>query len=200
MQLGSIYLIENKVNGKVYVGQTLQSVKKRFEQHLKLLKSNQCQAVSRAIRKYGKENFSCIVLEADIPEDLLDSKEEFYIREYNSISQGYNLCPGGQAWRRKPKELPAADIVALYESGESSRTIAKKYNVCHATVLMVVRKTCDPRIKNCRLPDRSSRISKETLVDLYINQGLTQETVANLLEVSLRTVQRAVKRHNLRRT
>lgn len=40
---GSVYLIKNSANGKVYVGQTIQPVERRFKQHLKLPKASQTQ-------------------------------------------------------------------------------------------------------------------------------------------------------------
>ena len=63
---GSIYLIKNSINNKVYIGQTTQSVEKRFKQHLKLLKTNEKQVISKAIKGIGKENFSYATLKTGI--------------------------------------------------------------------------------------------------------------------------------------
>ena len=49
---GIVYLIWNMVNGKKYVGQTIQPLEKRFNAH-KYADS----LLGRAIRKYGAENF-----------------------------------------------------------------------------------------------------------------------------------------------
>lgn len=35
MEYGYIYIIKNKINEKVYIGQTLRSVEERFKQHMK---------------------------------------------------------------------------------------------------------------------------------------------------------------------
>src|SRR5699024_11954771 len=59
---GSIYLIKNEVNNKMYIGQTIQPVEKRFKQHLKLLKTNEKQAISKAIKSIGKDKFSYEIL------------------------------------------------------------------------------------------------------------------------------------------
>ena len=54
----TIYKIENKVNGKLYIGQTINQIKIRFKKHLAQINcKNQCSALYSAIRKYGKENF-----------------------------------------------------------------------------------------------------------------------------------------------
>ena len=52
MAFGVVYLIWNTVNGKRYVGQTVQPLKTRFNQH-----SHTETVIGKAIRKYGKENF-----------------------------------------------------------------------------------------------------------------------------------------------
>lgn len=58
---GKIYVIENSVNNKLYVGQTTQLVEDRFKQHLKSSNSNSNnkQLIHKAICKHGKENFFC---------------------------------------------------------------------------------------------------------------------------------------------
>ena len=60
-----IYKYTNKINGKVYVGQSI-NIEKRYEQHLyfannisKLLaKGQKPLAIDKAINKYGIANFS----------------------------------------------------------------------------------------------------------------------------------------------
>ena len=48
-----------------------------------------------AIRKYGKNSFSISILEDDIPQELLDEKEMYYIDKYNTFREGYNNTIGG---------------------------------------------------------------------------------------------------------
>lgn len=95
---GEIYILKNKINNKVYIGQTTQGSKVRFKQHLKLLKSNQTQLIHKAIKKYGKENFYYEVLYENIDNyEQLNKLEEECILKYNSLTpNGYNMCPGGQ--------------------------------------------------------------------------------------------------------
>ena len=109
---GSIYLIKNSKNNKVYIGQTTQGAETRFKQHLKLQKSNEKQAISKAIKSIGKENFSYETLITGITTyEELNELEELYIQKYNSmVPNGYNLCPGGQKWRRTPKFTKEQEI------------------------------------------------------------------------------------------
>ena len=87
-----IYKITNKINGKLYIGQTTRTIERRFRDHCTSSKS----AISLAISKYGKENFSIeVIYEASSLEEL-NIKEIEFIKQFNSISpNGYNLREGG---------------------------------------------------------------------------------------------------------
>ncbi len=88
--MGTVYILKNKVNKKCYVGQTTKSFETRLKQHHQ--KNN---IISKAIQKYGFENFDKILFE-DVPEDQLDYLEQENIIKYDSISpNGYNLESGG---------------------------------------------------------------------------------------------------------
>lgn len=96
--MGYIYKITNKINGKIYIGQTVQAVEKRFISHVSAAKSKYTRnkyAIHHAISKYGEDAFDVEVL-GEYPEELLDEMESFFIREYNSLKpNGYNLTDGG---------------------------------------------------------------------------------------------------------
>lgn len=92
-----IYKITNVINGKVYIGQTINSLEKRWKRHTwKSSLKRESMAISMAILKYGKENFIIEEIYKAISIHDLNDKEAFYIEEYNSISpNGYNLLSGG---------------------------------------------------------------------------------------------------------
>lgn len=91
-----IYKFTNKLNGKVYIGQSI-NLEKRYKEHkYNHLNQKYCNYNSkfyRALRKYGFENFDYTVLEEC--EDVLE-KEVFYIELYNSYNNGYNSTRGGE--------------------------------------------------------------------------------------------------------
>jgi group I intron endonuclease len=107
--MGYIYIIRCTKTPKVYVGQTTDTLKERFNKHLSDARSFQrkiddptytagkkryCTKLCRAMNKYGFENFSIEMLE-EIDDDLLNETEPVYIEEVDSIKNGYNLQSGG---------------------------------------------------------------------------------------------------------
>ena len=87
-----IYKIENKINGKVYIGQSIH-IGQRWNEHL--YQSSHCTLLKYALAKYGQENFSFEVEEECIKEELSD-KENYYILLYHSNDDkyGYNETTG----------------------------------------------------------------------------------------------------------
>lgn len=104
--VGIIYKITNLINGKIYIGQTIQSLKRRFNNHKATSNSDSPkQYIHRAIRRYGFSNFICEEIEK-CSSSLLNEKERFWISEYKSnISEiGYNLDNGGLSIGRLSEE------------------------------------------------------------------------------------------------
>lgn len=89
-----IYKITNKINGKIYIGQTVRNVKVRFKEHCR----HKNTYIERAIQKHGDKNFIVeTICEADSI-DKLNELEKKYISLYksNDVNFGYNLCEGGK--------------------------------------------------------------------------------------------------------
>ena len=87
--MGIIYILENKINGKCYVGKTIQPFNKRLRRHLK-----DEQIIDKSIRKYGMENFKITTMNCF--NEYLNWMEKEWIKEINSLNpNGYNLTKGG---------------------------------------------------------------------------------------------------------
>jgi len=107
MKQGVIYKVTNKVNGKIYIGQTV-NFKHRYSQHIHdALKRKKQNIFARALRKYGIEQFEwSIIWTGDI--ELLNEMEIYYIKNNKSYlyskeydgSNGYNLTIGGDSFER----------------------------------------------------------------------------------------------------
>lgn len=98
-----IYKIVNKINNKIYIGQSI-NVVDRWKQHqYKSLNSKELaynSAIHQAMRKYGIENFVFEIIE-ECSIDELDEKERYWISKLNTLSpNGYNILEGGQKVRK----------------------------------------------------------------------------------------------------
>jgi hypothetical protein len=98
-------------NGKVYIGQTKQNLMRRIYSHRYDAKIQRDiseynpngSKIGNAIRKY--KNFEIELLEDNILTDSeLDLKEIKYIEEFDSVSNGYNIQPGGNKNKKHTKE------------------------------------------------------------------------------------------------
>jgi group I intron endonuclease len=132
---GFIYKITNNVNGKVYIGQTIQTIKERFYQHCATKCSDSVlnMAIHRAIKKYGKSNFTIEVIE-EVDKYSLNDREKFWIEYYNSYNNGYNSTRGGQDGSTHCKELDTESIIKEYNSGKSLRSIGNTFKVDKQTI------------------------------------------------------------------
>ena len=79
--MGYIYKITNKINNKVYIGQTIKiRASDRFSQHKYLARHLEQEKVNsylhKAMHKYGVENFSFDIIEK-IDDSLLSQKEKY---------------------------------------------------------------------------------------------------------------------------
>lgn len=90
-----IYKITNKINGKVYIGQTIHSLSYRKSQHLRCANNGVDRHLYNAMRKYGIENFEFEEIDRADNIDDLNYLETYYIIQYDSVRKGYNMCYGG---------------------------------------------------------------------------------------------------------
>jgi group I intron endonuclease len=111
---GTIYKLRCKETGKCYVGQTRNTkmregkpysygVTGRWNDHVS------CPATTPLgsdILKYGRDGFVVEKLEENIPEDLLDEREAFWIAESDSmVPNGYNVMRHGRCRHRNATSL-----------------------------------------------------------------------------------------------
>jgi len=93
-----VYKATNQINGKSYIGQTTEKLSRRKGRHFALaFNRNGNMVFCRALRKYGKNNFSwCILFEQkEIDMKLLNLKEIELIKKHGTFDNGYNSTEGG---------------------------------------------------------------------------------------------------------
>lgn len=125
-----IYVITNDVNGKQYVGQTVNSIKYRFKEHLRN-KEYFDYPLYRAMKKYGTEHFSIEQLE-ECPIEELNNKEIYWIKKLNTYYNGYNATLGGEGTRTRADEY--SEISKTYEKTQSLEKTAKECNCSIGTI------------------------------------------------------------------
>lgn len=134
-----IYKVTNKITGKSYIGKTTKSLNERKRQHLKLSKTKNTHFLN-ALRSYGENNFNWDIIDTAKTNDELNQKEIYWIKEYNSINNGYNMIDGGtggyniyavNANREKRKGKTWEDIYGKNKSlnlKENARNRIKEHN------------------------------------------------------------------------
>jgi group I intron endonuclease len=104
-----VYKAENKINGKIYIGKTINSFAKRKSGHkYNAFKCSSKYPFHSALRKYGFENFEWSIIDTAENEDKLNGKEVYWIKFYNTTNKkyGYNLTNGGDGisgWKHSEK-------------------------------------------------------------------------------------------------
>lgn len=99
-----IYKYTNKINGKVYIGQTRQSIKSRAQNGWGYKK---CPYFASAIKSYGWDNFDVEVLKENLTQEEADKYECEYIKYYKDLKISYNIHKGGKS---KGKHLNSLEI------------------------------------------------------------------------------------------
>lgn len=100
----------NKVNGKLYIGQTWQTLAQRKSKHVfDSLSSKGTTYFNLAIKKHGPENFVWKEIDRVFTEKAADALEIHYIKYYKTRNRniGYNLAKGGKVnrgWKCTPEQ------------------------------------------------------------------------------------------------
>lgn len=133
---GYIYLIKNKINNHKYVGQTLQTIEKRWYHH-KYDSKRLDYPLYKAIRKYGSNNF--LITEIERLEDInkhnlskkLDEREIYWINYYGTYTNGYNQTIGGQ--NNAPNKFPEHQVNEYTLQGNLLHTYESVIDASEAT-------------------------------------------------------------------
>lgn len=188
MKTGSIYVIKNTVNDKVYVGQTTMTVHERFAVHMKpsTQKQKSSYKLYNAIAKYGTDKFYVETLESGIPIEQLDKKEIEYIYRFDSFRNGYNSTKGGDG-RVINKIENEDEVLQMAINGVTAEEIGKKFSVNKATVFRTLHKL-----------GFYYHVNQKEIIKL-VEAGMTNKEIAETLGCHSYTVTRAMHRCGMKR-
>lgn len=205
-----IYIINNKINNKVYIGQSV-NMDKRIKKHFNSLENgtHYNEHLQNAFNKYGRDNFLVDVLEECSIEEL-NEREKYYIQLYDSASRekGYNIEFGGNnsAVSDETKEKlmiqkssrNIEDVISikreLYE-GTPRKIISQKYNISKGNLDAIAQlnnyKLIAKELNEGILHKKSKYNQKRNDVILkMLKQGLSNKQVADRLQVSVSIVEK----------
>jgi group I intron endonuclease len=92
----SIYIIKNKINDKIYIGQTKGTINKRWIGHKSRANKGSNLVLHSAMRLHGIENFNIELIECVATLEEANKKEFELINNLNSkCPNGYNMVDGG---------------------------------------------------------------------------------------------------------
>lgn len=128
---GYVYLIENKINDKKYVGKTYLPIQERWRQHRadSQRKNKQYRPLYNAMKKYGIENF--FISELEYCENC-EEREKYWIMHYDSFHNGYNATLGGDG--RPYFEYTDEEVLSKFYELKTIKAVAEFFGCDTHTV------------------------------------------------------------------
>lgn len=169
--MGIIYKISNTYNDKIYIGQTITSLNERWSGHRcdAKRKNTPLYALMKKFNDNVNEVFSIEVIE-EIDDELLDEREIYWIKKYNSLfPKGFNMSEGGQSYLTESERLRMSERV----KGENNPMYGKFgelnpfYGKCHS---VETKKLMSEKAK-CRVisEETKNKIGESTKIRHQIN-------------------------------
>lgn len=172
-----IYKYTNKINGKVYIGRTCQSLKRRAKANGVGYKK--CTYFWKAIQKYGWENFEGEILEEGLGNKEASKKELYYIEKFGSANKekGYNLVDSDYiTYNDKTREK-----MGLAQTGKKVSEETKEKLRRSLTGRKLPKEVCE-KMSNSRKGREVSQETREKLRAVHLGKKLTEEHKKKLSE------------------
>jgi group I intron endonuclease len=210
MVISGVYQIRNLVNGKRYVGSSI-NLKKREKEHIGNLKKNRHINfhLQNSWNKYGENNFIFEILEKCQSEKLLE-KEQFYINlffpEYNICKTagntiGYkhtktslNKFSGENHYGSKLTQKQVDEIRKKYDLGESQKKLVNEYRVSRGCIQGIIKNKTwhdEEYILNKERIPSTQKLTKSLVLkirNLYLTEKYTQKELGKMFNVARGTI------------
>jgi group I intron endonuclease len=143
-----VYVIINTLNNKKYIGSTTKGFYKRWTAYKNAYKQNINKKLKNSIIKNGIENFSFSIVEKTLL-DKVREREEFYIKDFNTIKNGYNIKyngTGGNGGANKGKKYPSPSPEVVRKRAEkiSLTKKGKAFSKEHCQAISNSKRGCKP--------------------------------------------------------
>ena len=172
-----IYKITNNINGKSYVGKTLNTVSSRFKEHICDSKHEvrKNRPLYKAFNKYGIENFRVETLEECDDTDASE-REMFWIKELDTFHKGYNATLGGDGKQYVNRAL----IILLWLADKNIKFISDFTGYSRDTISDILKSY---RVSSKEILSRANNDRKKS-VDMYDLNGNYLRTFSSPYEAS----------------
>lgn len=183
--MGYIYIITNKNNDKVYIGQTSRTIETRWKEHLLSYQdeAKRHYKLYAAMNKYGVDSFSIGKIE-QCDFEKLNEREQYWISRFDSYNNGYNMTIGGDG----TQTICAEKIQELWDNGMAIADISRETGYATSTILQHLEnyKTFSHKESISRGRKLSSK-AKEKIVYVYNQNGEQIEKFSCAKEASKKT-------------
>lgn len=129
-----VYKATNKVNGKSYIGQTV-DFRSRVWQHMRCYEREDCK-FHDAIKEFGIDNFDFDIIDTTDSEEKAVELEKYYIEKYDTYHTGYNMNKGGVGGHNSSAVVCLefdGTYVCRYDSAQEAQRLG---GYCNSDVLL----------------------------------------------------------------
>lgn len=174
--IGRIYLIENQVNHKQYIGKTYKTIEERWAEHCNDYKRerNEKRPLYSAMNKYGVKNFTITLVEET---DNLEEREKYWIAYYDTYHNGYNATLGGDG--KTYFDHTDEEVITKFYELKSIAKVAEYFS-CHENTISI--RLVNNNINTCQFQSESHIIPR--IVEQYSKQGEYLQSFNDLQEAA----------------
>lgn len=180
--ISGIYGLRNRINGKWYIGQSI-NIAYRLRNGYSKMKCKNQRKIFSALLKYGYDTFDKIIIEECSVDWIMNYREMYWIKYFNSVYGGYNLQFGGNS--RKPSDETRkriSDSLKGFGKGiKKSEEVRKKLSAAK----MGVTPSIETRRKQSESARNKPKMTTETKRKMSLYRiNMTQSHRDNLRESS----------------
>lgn len=158
-----IYKITNNINGKMYIGQSVDIYHRWIKEKAPNVPKY---ALQRAFDKYGRENFTFEIIERVKLEEL-NEREIYWITYYDTYNNGYNETLGGDGYQK----YDYLEIYNLWLNGLTCKQIEEKLN-CEDEVITRALRCYDISEQEARSASNYNKAIPIVMIDTKTRESL----------------------------